>query len=221
MVFHQGSVIRVVPHQSGLSSGWSYIRVVFHQGGLSSGWPLVRVACHQDGLSISSGLSLIMVVSHHFYLLYSVILLPAGSSRQRACCTDGDETHCWGITRSTISTAVFFGFLLSCGCSPSATAVWVAWCCEGWSAPAAVLWLCWFISVVLSDFSLCVHHMSHSYGRVYLFITKAHTDLEHTYHTVYLWVKNTPQILDILRAHFTYWWKKHTVISVTDSLLKN
>ena len=139
VVFHQGSVIRVVPHQSGLSSGWSYIRVVFHQGGLSSGWPLVRVACHQDGLSISSGLSLIMVVSHHFYLLYSVILLPAGSSRQRACCTDGDETHCWGITRSTISTAVFLGFLLSCGCSPSATAVWVAWCCEGWSAPAAVL----------------------------------------------------------------------------------
>ena len=123
--------VRVVPHQC--SSGWSPIRVVFHQGGLSLGWPLIRVVPHQGGLSSRLSLSLIRIISHHgglasgwslirvvspnFPLLYSVISLPAGASWQRACCTDGAETHCWGITRSTISTAVFLAFILSCGCN--------------------------------------------------------------------------------------------------------
>ena len=161
VVPHQWSHIRVVSDQAGLSLGWPLIRMVSRHGGLSSGWSCIRVVSqsHQDYLS--SWWSLIRMVSHHFYLLYSVILLSAGSSRQRACCTDGAETRCWGITRSTISTAVFLGFILSCGCIPSATAVWVSWCCEGWSTPAAMFWLCWFISVVLSDFSISVHVLIH------------------------------------------------------------
>ena len=63
----------MVPHQGGLSQGWSLIRVVYHQGGPSSvwsswhqggpssGWSVTREVPHQGGLS--PGWSFISVVT--------------------------------------------------------------------------------------------------------------------------------------------------------------
>ena len=103
------SVIRVVCHQGGLSSGWVISRhgglssgwVVSHQsgwslirvGGLSSGWSLIRVVSHQGGWSLvmvvshQGGWSLISVVYNRvvFYQSFYCILLIAGSKVTRQC----------------------------------------------------------------------------------------------------------------------------------------
>ena len=69
VLFHQGglltgwSFIREPFPQGGLSSGWSLIRVVSCQGGLSSVWSLIRVVSCQGG--ISSGWPMVRVVSCH------------------------------------------------------------------------------------------------------------------------------------------------------------
>ena len=38
----KGGLSKVVLHQIGLSSGWSFIKIVFHQGGLSKGWSFIK-----------------------------------------------------------------------------------------------------------------------------------------------------------------------------------
>ena len=52
--------MRVVFHQGGLSTGWSFIRVVSYEGSVPSGWSLIRVV--SQGV-LSSERSLIRVVS--------------------------------------------------------------------------------------------------------------------------------------------------------------
>ena len=66
------SLLRVVFHQDGPSSGCSLITMVPHQSDLSSGWSLIRVLSHQGAVlrvvshhaALSSGQSVIRMVSH-------------------------------------------------------------------------------------------------------------------------------------------------------------
>ena len=109
------SLIKVVSHQGGLSSGWSLIsavsrhsglRAVSYQDSLSWGQSLIRMVCHQDGLSAGWSLgSLIRMVPYQGGLLSEWSLIRAVSYQ------DGLSSG-WSLIRVLFVTVTVLGIEL-------------------------------------------------------------------------------------------------------------